>query len=130
MRISIRVSWPSSLVLSVFVYVCLFSNILNPFYTTVSKAFLFLCLILSLIIVYFFLDLLYESTNVKFTVNAFFYYVTSIKALRQRLIFWVFVAGDIDRQRYYYIITNLKIYNCYTCMTELCICSYNKYIKS
>ena len=44
------------------------------------------------------LSLLYERTNVNFTVNAFFYYVTSIKASRQCLIFWVFVAGDINRQ--------------------------------
>ena len=52
------------------------------------------CLILSLIIACPFSNLLYEHTNVKFTVNAFFYYITTIKASRQRLIFWVFVAHE------------------------------------
>ena len=40
-----------------------------------------------------------KRKNVKFSVNASFYYVTSTRA-RQRLIFRVFVAGDFvtDRQ--------------------------------
>ena len=50
------------------------NDVLNSLSTNVSKGLLFLCLILSLII---FSNLLYECTNVNFTVNASFYYVTS-----------------------------------------------------
>ena len=92
------------LVLSVFV-LSLFKELLNSLSTTVSKVLLSLCLILSLII---FSKLLFERTIVKFTVNASFYYVTSTRA-RQRLIFWVFVAGEFYRQQYYYIDNSITV---------------------
>ena len=44
------------------------------------------------------LKLLFEHTNVKFTVNDSFSYVMS-KRIRQCLIFWVFVGGEFDKQR-------------------------------
>ena len=53
------------------------NDLLSSLSINVSKDLLSLCLILSLIIVYLFSNLLYERTNVNFTVNASFYYVTS-----------------------------------------------------
>ena len=119
-------------------------DLLNTLYTTVSKALLPPCLspclssIYPKLSFYYYLQsyslslsisvadycskLLFQCTNVKFTVNASFYYITSTHAHQHLMIFWVFVAREFncDRQTtallyrynyiYIYIIRKLIIF--------------------
>ena len=118
MRISIRCLLVFSSISVSVVCVCLClslsNDLLNSLSTTVFNAFLSLCLILSLIIVYL---LLYNTKMSNLLPTPSF--ITS----RQCSIFCVFIAGEFDRQtdrqRYYYI----DIYSLAVFCTQYRICS-------